>query len=498
MSSETYRPRAAGRRALLLVLLIIALGAGLRLYGLTHQSLWNDELSSYVRSHFDQVAAVIDEGARYDGHPPGYLLLMFVVQKFFGHSEATLRLPSALAGILALWVIYLLGRRLYAWQEGAIAAGLMAVSWAPVYYSQEARPYAFVILLALLTVYLWLPFLPLPGDRARGSTWQTAGYILAALATAYMHYFGLLLVALQGVTALIFALHGRRGIRRVLVTYAAILLGYLPWLAFVSAQLGMQFSAPLPPPSPGIFVDFFRHVFYGPRYVAGLALGLYGLALAVVIYRMARQRRPWREALADSWAGVLLVAWLIVPIAIAFVESRLLLPIVQLRYLLICLPPAYLLLARAITTVPLHGWGRPALAIAVIACYLGVLLGPLHYYSRLNKEQFREAVTYVAEQDAAHPDSLIVGNVWHPDYLNYYFEQVGSARRTDLIASHPEDLPALVGALETRRPRYVWFIAAHLTPDPQVLGYLESHLTPLDHRQLLEADVWLFESKGIQ
>lgn len=480
--------------AVALVVLVIALGAFLRLYGLTNQSLWNDELSSYVRSHFDTAGPVIDEGARYDGHPPGYLLLLFGVQKLFGHSEAALRLPSALAGILSLWLVYLLGRKLYSWREGVIATGLMAVSWAPVYYSQEARPYAFLILLSLLTTYLWLPFLPLPGGRARVSAWQTAAYVLAALAAAYCHYFGLLLVLLQGAAALVFALVRRRGIGRVVVVYALVLIGYLPWLAFVGTQIGGQFAAPLPRPPASIFAEFFRHIFAGPRYLVALVLALYGAALGCVVLRAARRAQPWRKVLADSWAGLLLAAWLIVPLAAAFIESWALLPIVQLRYLLISLPPAYLLLARAITVLPLPGWGRWMLAAGVMAVCLTVLVGPLHYYSQPHKQQFRQAVAYVVDHDAAYPDALVVGSVWHWDYLNYYFEQRGSPRRTALLASQAEDLPELAAALAARQPRFVWLIAAHLTPDPQLLGYLDSHLKLVDRRQFLGATVWLYEN----
>jgi len=489
--------QAANRRVIALVVLIIALGAFLRLYGLTAQSLWNDELSSYVRSHFDRAWPVIDDGARYDGHPPGYLLLLFGVQKLFGHSEIALRLPSAIAGIISIWLIYLLGRRLYSWREGVIAAGLMAVLWAPVYYSQEARPYAFVILLSLLTTYLWLPFVP-SSIVHRPSLWSTAGYVLAALAAAYMHYFGLLLVTLQGATALFFALRARRGIVRVLVSYALVLIGYSPWLTFVGIQLGTQFAAPLPRPSLGIFVEFFRHIFYGPVYLVLLVLALYGLALGVIVYRKISGRGPLHEPTGVSWSSLLLVAWLAAPMIVAFLESWLLLPIIQLRYLLICLPPAYLLLARAVVVLPLRGWGRRALAVGLIACFLLVLVGPIHYYSRPSKEQFRGVVAYVVRHDAAYPGALIVGSVWHADYLNYYFEQLGSARRTDLVAGNTEDLPLLVARMNARQPHYVWLVSAHLVPAPELLAYLDSHMTLVDYRQFLGAAVWLYENRGAQ
>ena len=344
-------PRAAGWRNAAVLALILVLGAFLRLYALDRQSLWNDELSSYVRSHYDRIALVVEDGAATDGHPPGYLLLLYVTQRLIGHSETALRLPSALAGIVSIWLIYLLGRRLYAEREGLIAAGLMAVLWAPVFYSQEARPYAFLILLSLLTTYLWLPFLSLPrGAKMTGR--QVVWYALAALAAAYCHYFGLLLVAVQGVAALMLALARREGLGRAVAAYAVVFAGYLPWLAFLRTQVGIQFAAPLPPPPLSTLVEFVQHVFFGPTYYLAAVLAVFVLALGRTVYRTARMHRPWRLDVADSWAGVLLVGWLVAPIAVAFVESWVLLPIVQVRYLLVCLPPVYLLLARAVTTLP--------------------------------------------------------------------------------------------------------------------------------------------------
>ena len=200
--------------------------------------------------------------------------------------------------------------------------------------------------------------------------------------------------------------------------------------------------------------------------------------------------------LADSWAGVLLAGWLVAPIAVAFIESWVLLPIVQVRYLLVCLPPVYLLLARAVTSLPAPDFGKWAVAAVLIAGGLVVLVGPLDYYGRPHKQQFREAAAYVVQHDPGYPDTLIVGSVSHWDYLNYYFEQMGSPHRTDLLASRAEELPALVEALQARRPRYVWLVAAHLTPAPELVAYLDSHLTPVDHRQLFGAAVWLYKNNA--
>jgi len=98
-----------------------------------------------------------------------------------------------------------------------------------------------------------------------------------------------------------------------------------------------------------------------------------------------------RHTLRDTWATWLLLGWLILPPVLTVIESRLLLPIVTLRYLLVSLPPAYLLLARAFAALPLPRAGRLLAAGGVVALCLFHLLGPIDYYNRPTKQQFREA-----------------------------------------------------------------------------------------------------------
>ena len=145
-----------GRLAILTaLLLILVLGTGLRFYRISYQSLWNDELSSWSRSNYPSVAEVIRRGVRPDVHPPGYQILLYFFERGLGESEFALRFPSAVAGILSILAVFLLGACIYTPKEGLLSAALMAASWCPVYYSQEARPYSFLMLLSILSSLAW-------------------------------------------------------------------------------------------------------------------------------------------------------------------------------------------------------------------------------------------------------------------------------------------------------------------------------------------------------
>jgi uncharacterized membrane protein len=66
-----------------------------------------------------------------------------------GSEEWVLRLPSALVGLLSIYLLYRLGSALFDRLTGLAAALLLAVSPFHVWYSQEARMYALVGLLCL-------------------------------------------------------------------------------------------------------------------------------------------------------------------------------------------------------------------------------------------------------------------------------------------------------------------------------------------------------------
>ena len=234
MSSSKF----AGRHGVgILLVLILALAAGLRFYGLGAESLWLDELWSLNKSSHDTLSDVIKKGAGTELWPPGFHVVLYCVQRWIGNSEWALRLPSALGGVLTVLAVFFLGKRLYTAREGLVAAALMAVLWCPIYYSQEARAYSPLLLFTLLSVYFWIPILKSLSEERWPRRRDTVGYILTALASAFLHYFGLYFIVLQAAACAIFLVQRRKHLLRFLLIYGAIAVLYSPWLPFMLHQL---------------------------------------------------------------------------------------------------------------------------------------------------------------------------------------------------------------------------------------------------------------------
>ena len=104
---------------------IIVLAALLRLYQLGLPSLWFDESFTWyiVRLPWGQVLETILPGTT----PPVYYMSTKVIFDLLGDSEVSLRLISAIAGIVSMYLAWLLGKQAAGRLGGWAGAWLVGV-----------------------------------------------------------------------------------------------------------------------------------------------------------------------------------------------------------------------------------------------------------------------------------------------------------------------------------------------------------------------------------
>src|SRR4051812_25962658 len=81
---------------------ILLLAAALRIWGIDRQSLWFDEAATVhiIRQPLPRMFDLIKSDER---TPPLHYVVLHVWIKLFGDSEFSLRLPSAIAGVAAVY-----------------------------------------------------------------------------------------------------------------------------------------------------------------------------------------------------------------------------------------------------------------------------------------------------------------------------------------------------------------------------------------------------------
>lgn len=180
--------------------------------------------------------------ASLDVHPPLYhlLLKLFI---YFGVSEFSVRLLSAIAGVIFIYLIYIFTQKILVQSTkksetiALIAAGLAAISPFLIYPSQEARMYALFALLSLASYYCFYQLI-----SQKPTTKFILAYILFSVAVCYTQYLGFIVVGGQFLYLLLLRRDIIKQYKIWLLSYISMLLLFLPQLPTAYAQFAARTS----------------------------------------------------------------------------------------------------------------------------------------------------------------------------------------------------------------------------------------------------------------
>ncbi len=429
------------------IVVATALALALRILGLGHESLWLDEVSSLRLARLPLGELIAQ--ARGDVHPPLYFALLKGWIGLAGESEVALRALSALFGVLAVPLMARIGTRLGGPRCGGLAAMFVAGSAILLHYSQEARPYMLLALLSLVLVDRQLALLERP-TVTRGLAWGAS-----AAALLYTHNSGVFVVlALLLHGAVVFAADPRRraGDARgwgVALPVAALL--YAPWLGALRAQtlhVAAGFWVPVPRA-----IDLLKTAWE----FAGSGPLLVGLGLLALIGLL---RPPAPGAPPVPQARWLLLGWLLAPVLVPFVVSRMGPPIYVIR---LALPAALALLLLAALGVA--ALGRAVVRSGVLALLaLLAVTALVPYYRESHKESWRDATGAVLR--AATPQDLVV---IHPGFNRMAWDYYARAGGPPVIEWPPREgteVSTSASSLMARAMPYprVWLVLSRAQP----------------------------------
>jgi 4-amino-4-deoxy-L-arabinose transferase-like glycosyltransferase len=208
------------------VIAILILAAALRLWGLNRQSLWFDEavVASVAMLQTHEIVPTIQWAEK---TPPLHYLLVHYWIMVFGPSEVSLRMPSLIAGVASVGILYLLLKRVYSEWAGVAGALILALSPYHIHYSQEARAYSLMVCWALWATFQLVKLIEKPTRNGA----ITYALLLAAL--LYTHLYGAMVVAAHVVTYATLAALRHRGkmpLWMFATTILAAFIAYAPWM----------------------------------------------------------------------------------------------------------------------------------------------------------------------------------------------------------------------------------------------------------------------------
>ncbi len=404
---------------------IVLVALILRLWGLSSQSLWFDELFSlkHVRLSLGPMLTSLAE----DGtNLPVYHLFLKVWVALFGDSEFSLRLPSVLFGTLTVPLLYHVGASIFNKEAGLISAILISISSFHIYYAQEARMYTLLALLMLLSstfLFEWLK---------KRTVRSAVYYVFLSGILLYTHYYGIFLILAQNIYVLGLILIEREGRRSRLgpwiVMQGGIAAFFLPWVIFWFMRIGNLNNASWfqEPSLHDVYMTFAQFV-NGPVSLL-LCAALLGLAIALPLWnRRSSVHSDYRASLSFTAHSrqYYLVVWvlslMVVPLLVSIVYRRMYHP----RDVIGATFPFSLLIGGALTAVARMRFLRYLIVALLIALAIPNIL---RLYQPGIKPQWRE-VTHAVEARAAPGDLVLIVGQHHKLIFEYY------AQRTDLVVS---------------------------------------------------------------
>lgn len=353
-----------------MIYLIIFAGIVLRIISL-NQSLWLDEATTALvsRMSFYDIIAKFLPG---DFHPPFYYLLIKIWTSVFGSSEISLRFPSVILGVAAIYLVYVFTKKIVDEKSALIASALTATSGLLIYYSQEARMYMPAAFLVILLFYL-----------AQNKKWILFSVFLAILGLT--DYVALLILP-------VFWIVYRRDLKNMLLYHIPLVGTFALWLPIFLTQLRSGVSVAgslwwqiLGVPSLKNFALIPTKFILGRiSFDSRLVYGLVVIVLAA-IYGFALFKA--RRAKKYLWL------WLFMPVFLGLLLSFKIPTLSYFRFIF-CLPPLYILAATGLS-------GKERLNYLLLAILMAgniVSSGIYLFNNKFHREDWRSAVSFVESQ----------------------------------------------------------------------------------------------------
>ncbi len=342
MKYKDYLNKLKNKKTLLMLLLIVILGFVLRVYHLGVPSLWLDELRT--KHKIALVFTKLIEKAYLSGFPPLYYIILHFWIKIFGTSESSLRFPSLIFSVLSIIFIFKLSKELFNENVGLISAFLLSVWPYSINYAQEAKMYAMIWSLGILSCIFFYRFLR--ENKMR----DLSAYVITSVISVYTMYLGLLYIVIQNI--IFFFSSNNKQSKRWLLGQLAIILMYLPWInhffIVITGRNRLYWSA-----RSDQYLGFMKNVCLN---VTGSNIGkqslvelfLYCFLIISSVIGLKRMKNNRKNIFDFSEYDHFLFFWIFIPIIIFYLIKIIFAPVLFVRHLGFIHIPLIILLSEAI------------------------------------------------------------------------------------------------------------------------------------------------------
>jgi len=298
------------------------------------------------------------------------------------------------------------------------------------------------------------------------------GYILYSTLLIYSHIYGLFIIIFQNIYFIALLLLSKEvyklNLKRWILIQIILIVLFIPWVNIFITQTLNVVQSGFWIPMPSLFsikISFVRYSGSELLFWLFMVLSLFSIMTYEKIsgnitwenmFKSIESYR-WEIRLLNTDMIFLLVVWLLTPIILPFIISRFSTPIYFTKYTIVASLAFYILVSKGINNIR-HKY----IKLIVISVVIGFSLVSIRgYYTKINKEQWRDVANYI-DTNANNRDLLLFNADIQDITFNYY------SKRTDLIKKpFPEKGIQVdeenIKELETTVEGYkrVWVILSH-------------------------------------
>lgn len=199
------------------------------LIGINIHPFWRDEAWNINVLNYD--IETIFKILLQDFHQPLHTLVLFFFSKIFEINEFTMRLPSAIFGLLGAYFFYKILREFFQKNISLLGTLLIGVNTFYIYNTQEARSYALLYFLVIALIFFFIKFLQ---KREFKFLYLQTLFSIFAL---YTHNSAVIPVMFFGVISIIIIQKKIKNLRKILLIGIFFVISLIPWIHFVFNQL---------------------------------------------------------------------------------------------------------------------------------------------------------------------------------------------------------------------------------------------------------------------
>lgn len=461
----------------ILLLLIVLLGAFLRIYALDREFFTGDELWTMAFSHSRSPIYEVCEDAFKAGHSPLYFIMIHYWSRLFGSNEFSMRFPSVIFGIASIYILFLLIKTLFEEKIALLGSFLFSISTANIYYSQDARMYSLTVFFVLLSVLFLLKAL----NKNRNICW--VAYIILTLFALSLSASVIPVILFE---LLFVTLNGKRykgAVRKFIISLVLVALFYLPLLLVLIESSNTDDLSWIPTPNIFSLVNTFHsfgfkfrvHPFFQSKdsdFLFG-ELGLVFLGVMSIIGAFSVRKEKDKSSL--------LLLWLVMPMFTLLILSFLWTPVFgPVRYILYSSCAYYVLVAKGIMSFKNK---NVQIILITLLCIAAPIILWSYYHSDI-KHDWKTLNAYVLK-DIGEDEILIwnraIGDKWlsrdkYSPNTDYYY------LLSTIKKPFPKDLKRLSwnkvtfpSKIDTEEYKGVWLISC--SPPNKEIAFAETFMT---------------------